>query len=246
MPAVGALKEVPVASGVLLTEGLDADPPTVVVVVEGAVLEVLMVMEVLAVLVPVKVPVVVPGFAGALVCVGVPVWASVVVGVVAALVVACIVLAEMEVVGVEVAVTKVLDDAGVLLVLAMVGSPMVLGDLLMAMVVAGWVLEVSMGTGALVVLMRAWVVPAAGLVGAGVLLVALRDEGLLLVGTVGAVALMVVMTAVAGSEECLVVSGVMGVKALAGAAGSLLVVWLIVCRCFIVAHCVSLHFQAFC
>ena len=224
MPAEGALKEVPVASGVLLTEGLDADPPTVVVVVEGAVLEVLMVMEVLAVLVPVKVPVVVPGFAGALVCVGVPVWASVVVGVVAALVVACIVLAEMEVVGVEVAVTTVLDDAGVLLVLAMVGSPMVLGDLLMAMVVAGWVLEVSMGTGALVVLMRAWVVPAAGLVGAGVLLVALRDEGLLLVGTVGAVALMVVMTAVAGSEECLVVSGVMGVKALAGAAGSLLVV----------------------
>ena len=224
MPAEGALKEVPVASGVLLTEGLDADPPTVVVVVEGAVLEVLMVMEVLAVLVPVKVPVVVPGFAGALVCVGVPVWASVVVGVVAALVVACIVLAEMEVVGVEVAVTKVLDDAGVLLVLAMVGSPMVLGDLLMAMVVAGWVLEVSMGTGALVVLMRAWVVPAAGLVGAGALLVALRDEGLLLVGTVGAVALMVVMTAVAGSEECLVVSGVMGVKALAGAAGSLLVV----------------------
>ena len=224
MPAEGALKEVPVASGVLLTEGLDADPPTVVVVVEGAVLEVLMVMEVLAVLVPVKVPVVVPGFAGALVCVGVPVWASVVVGVVAALVVACIVLAEMEVVGVEVAVTTVLDDAGVLLVLAMVGSPMVLGDLLMAMVVAGWVLEVSMGTGALVVLMRAWVVPAAGLVGAGALLVALRDEGLLLVGTVGAVALMVVMTAVAGSEECLVVSGVMGVKALAGAAGSLLVV----------------------
>ena len=112
----------------------------------------MMVMEVLAVLVPVKVPVVVPGFAGALVCVGVPVWASVVVGVVAALVVACIVLAEMEVVGVEVAVTKVLDDAGVLLVLAMVGSPMVLGDLLMAMVVAGRVLEVSMGTGALVVL----------------------------------------------------------------------------------------------
>ena len=211
MPAVGALKEVPVASGVLLTEGLDADPPTVVVVVEGAVLEVLMVMEVLAVLVPVKVPVVVPGFAGALVCVGVPVWASVVVGVVAALVVACIVLAEMEVVGVEVAVTKVLDDAGVLLVLAMVGSPMVLGDLLMAMVVAGWVLEVSMGTGALVVLMRAWVVPAAGLVGAGALLVALCDEGLLLGGTVAAVALMVVMTAVAGSEECLVVSGVMGV-----------------------------------
>ena len=211
MPAVGALKEVPVASGVLLTEGLDADPPTVVVVVEGAVLEVLMVMEVLAVLVPVKVPVVVPGFAGALVCVGVPVWASVVVGVVAALVVACIVLAEMEVVGVEVAVTKVLDDAGVLLVLAMVGSPMVLGDLLMAMVVAGRVLEVSMGTGALVVLMRAWVVPAAGLVGAGALLVALCDEGLLLGGTVAAVALMVVMTAVAGSEECLVVSGVMGV-----------------------------------
>ena len=211
MPAAGALKEVPVASGVLLTEGLDADPPTVVVVVEGAVLEVLMVMEVLAVLVPVKVPVVVPGFAGALVCVGVPVWASVVVGVVAALVVACIVLAEMEVVGVEVAVTKVLDDAGVLLVLAMVGSPMVLGDLLMAMVVAGWVLEVSMGTGALVVLMRAWVVPAAGLVGAGALLVALCDEGLLLGGTVAAVALMVVMTAVAGSEECLVVSGVMGV-----------------------------------
>ena len=211
MPAVGALKEVPVASGVLLTEGLDADPPTVVVVVEGAVLEVLMVMEVLAVLVPVKVPVVVPGSAGALVCVGVPVWASVVVGVVAALVVACIVLAEMEVVGVEVAVTKVLDDAGVLLVLAMVGSPMVLGDLLMAMVVAGWVLEVSMGTGALVVLMRAWVVPAAGLVGAGALLVALCDEGLLLGGTVAAVALMVVMTAVAGSEECLVVSGVMGV-----------------------------------
>ena len=224
MPAEGALKEVPVASGVLLTEGLDADPPTVVVVVEGAVLEVLMVMEVLAVLVPVKVPVVVPGFAGALVCVGVPVWASVVVGVVAALVVACIVLAEMEVVGVEVAVTKVLDDAGVLLVLAMVGSPMELGDLLTAMVVAGWVLEVSMGTGAPVVLVRAWVVPAAGLVGAGALLVALRDEGLLLVGTVGAVALMVVMTAVAGSEECLVVSGVMGVKALAGAAGSLLVV----------------------
>ena len=211
MPAVGALKEVPVASGVLLTEGLDADPPTVVVVVEGAVLEVLMVMEVLAVLVPVKVPVVVPGSAGALVCVGVPVWASVVVGVVAALVVACIVLAEMEVVGVEVAVTTVLDDAGVLLVLAMVGSPMVLGDLLMAMVVAGWVLEVSMGTGALVVLMRAWVVPAAGLVGAGALLVALCDEGLLLGGTVAAVALMVVMTAVAGSEECLVVSGVMGV-----------------------------------
>mgnify|MGYP006908573412 FL=1 len=211
MPAVGALKEVPVASGVLLTEGLDADPPTVVVVVEGAVLEVLMVMEVLAVLVSVKVPVVVPGSAGALVCVGVPVWASVVVGVVAALVVACIVLAEMEVVGVEVAVTKVLDDAGVLLVLAMVGSPMVLGDLLMAMVVAGWVLEVSMGTGALVVLMRAWVVPAAGLVGAGALLVALCDEGLLLGGTVAAVALMVVMTAVAGSEECLVVSGVMGV-----------------------------------
>ena len=211
MPAVGALKEVPVASGVLLTEGLDADPPTVVVVVEGAVLEVLMVMEVLAVLVPVKVPVVVPGFAGALVCVGVPAWASVVVGVVAALVVACIVLAEMEVVGVKVVVTTVLDDAGVLLVLAMVGSPMVLGDLLTAMVVAGWVLEVSMGTGALVVLMRAWVVPAAGLVGAGALLVALRDEGLLLVGTVGAVALMVVMTAVAGSEECLVVSGVMGV-----------------------------------
>ena len=104
-----------------------------------------------------------------------------------------------------------LDDAGVLLVLAMVGSPMVLGDLLMAMVVAGWVLEVSMGTGALVVLMRAWVVPAAGLVGAGALLVALRDEGLLLGGTVAAVALMVVMTAVAGSEECLVVSGVMGV-----------------------------------
>ena len=224
MPAVGALKEVPVASGVLLTEGLDADPPTVVVVVEGAVLEVLMVMEVLAVLVPVKVPVVVPGFAGALVCVGVPVWASVVVGVVAALVVVCIVLAEMEVVGVEVVVTTVLDDAGVLLVLAMVGSPMVLGDLLMAMVVAGWVLEVSMGTGAPVVLVRAWVVPAAGLVGAGALLVALRDEGLLLVGTVAAVALMVVMTAVAGSEECLVVSGVMGVKALAGAAGSLLVV----------------------
>ena len=211
LPAVGALKEVPVASGVLLTEGLDADPPTVVVVVEGAVLEVLMVMEVLAVLVPVKVPVVVPGFAGALVCVGVPVWASVVVGVVAALVVACIVLAEMEVVGVEVVVTTVLDDAGVLLVLAMVGSPMVLGDLLMAMVVAGWVLEVSMGTGALVVLMRAWVVPAAGLVGAGALLVALCDEGLLLGGTVAAVALMVVMTAVAGSEECLVVSGVMGV-----------------------------------
>ena len=211
MPAVGALKEVPVASGVLLTEGLDADPPTVVVVVEGAVLEVLMVMEVLAVLVPVKVPVVVPGFAGALVCVGVPVWASVVVGVVAALVVACIVLAEMEVVGVEVVVTTVLDDAGVLLVLAMVGSPMVLGDLLTAMVVAGWVLEVSMGTGALVVLMRAWVVPAAGLVGAGALLVALCDEGLLLGGTVAAVALMVVMTAVAGSEECLVVSGVMGV-----------------------------------
>ena len=211
MPAEGALKEVPVASGVLLTEGLDADPPTVVVVVEGAVLEVLMVMEVLAVLVPVKVPVVVPGFAGALVCVGVPVWASVVVGVVAALVVACIVLAEMEVVGVEVAVTKVLDDAGVLLVLEVVGSPMVLGDLLMAMVVAGWVLEVSMGTGALVVLMRAWVVPAAGLVGAGALLVALCDEGLLLGGTVAAVALMVVMTAVAGSEECLVVSGVMGV-----------------------------------
>ena len=224
MPAVGALKEVPVASGVLLTEGLDADPPTVVVVVEGAVLEVLMVMEVLAVLVPVKVPVVVPGFAGALVCVGVPVWASVVVGVVAALVVACIVLAEMEVVGVEVVVTTVLDDAGVLLVLAMVGSPMVLGDLLTAMVVAGWVSEVSMGTGALVVLMRAWVVPAAGLVGAGALLVALCDEGLLLGGTVAAVALMVVMTAVAGSEECLVVSGVMGVKALAGAAGSLLVV----------------------
>ena len=224
MPAVGALKEVPVASGVLLTEGLDADPPTVVVVVEGAVLEVLTAMEVLAVLVLVKVPVVVPGFAGALVCVGVPVWASVVVGVVAALVVACIVLAEMEVVGVEVAVTKVLDDAGVLLVLAMVGSPMVLGDLLMAMVVAGWVLEVSMGTGALVVLMRAWVVPAAGLVGAGALLVALCDEGLLLGGTAATVALMVVMTAVAGSEECLVVSGVMGVKALAGAAGSLLVV----------------------
>ena len=211
MPAVGALKEVPVASGVLLTEGLDADPPTVVVVVEGAVLEVLMVMEVLAVLVPVKVPVVVPGFAGALVCVGVPVWASVVVGVVAALVVACIVLAEMEVVGVEVAVTKVLDDAGVSLVLAMVKRPMVLSVLLMAMVVAGWVLEVSMGTGALVVLMRAWVVPAAGLVGAGALLVALCDEGLLLGGTVAAVALMVVMTAVAGSEECLVVSGVMGV-----------------------------------
>ena len=211
MPAVGALKEVPVASGVLLTEGLDADPPTVVVVVEGAVLEVLMVMEVLAVLVSVKVPVVVPGSAGALVCVGVPVWASVVVGVVAALVVACIVLAEMEVVGVEVAVTKVLDDAGVLLVLAMVGSPMVLGDLLTAMVVAGWVLEVSMGTGALVVLMRAWVVPAAGLVGAGALLVALCDEGLLLGGTVAAFALMVVMTAVAGSKECLVVSGVMGV-----------------------------------
>ena len=60
MPAVGALKEVPVASGVLLTEGLDADPPTVVVVVEGAVLEVLMVMGVLAV----SVPVVVPGSAG--------------------------------------------------------------------------------------------------------------------------------------------------------------------------------------
>ena len=116
-----------------------------------------------------------------------------------------------EVVGVEVAVTKVLDDAGVLLVLEVVGSPMVLGDLLMAMVVAGRVLEVSMGTGAPVVLVRAWVVPAAGLVGAGALLVALRDEGLLLVGTVGAVALMVVMTAVAGSEECLVVSGVMGV-----------------------------------
>ena len=211
MPAVGALKEVPVASGVLLTEGLDADPPTVVVVVEGAVLEVLMVMEVLAVLVSVKVPVVVPGSAGALVCVGVPVWASVVVGVVAALVVACIVLAEMEVVGVKVVVTTVLDDAGVLLVLAMVGSPMVLGDLLTAMVVAGWVLEVSMGTGALVVLMRAWVVPAAGLVGAGALLVALCDEGLLLGGTVAAVALMVVMTAVAGSKECLVVSGVMGV-----------------------------------
>ena len=224
MPAEGALKEVPVASGVLLTEGLDVDPPTVVVVVEGAVLEVLMVMGVLAVSVPVKAPVVVPGSVGALVCVGVPAWASVVVGVVAALVVACIVLAEMEVVGVEVAVTKVLDDAGVLLVLEVVGSPMVLGDLLMAMVVAGWVLEVSMGTGAPVVLMRAWVVPAAGLVGAGALLVALRDEGLLLVGTVGAVALMVVMTAVAGSEECLVVSGVMGVKALAGAAGSLLVV----------------------
>ena len=224
MPTVGALKEVPVASGVLLTEGLDADPPTVVVVVEGAVLEVLIVMEALAALVPVKVPVVAHESAGALVCVGVPVWASVVVGVVAALVVACIVLAEMEVVGVEVAVTKVLDDAGVLLVLAMVGSPMVLGDLLMAMVVAGWVLEVSMGTGAPVVLMRAWVVPAAGLVGAGALLVALCDEGLLLGGTVAAVALMVVMTAVAGSEECLVVSGVMGVKALAGAAGSLLVV----------------------
>ena len=211
MPAVGALKELPVASGVLLTEGLDADHPTVVVVVEGAVLEVLMVIEVLAVLVPVKVPVVVPGFAGALVCVGVPVWASVVVGVVAALVVACIVLAEMEVVGVEVAVTKVPGDAGVSLVLAMVGSPMVLGVLLMAMVVAGWVLEVSMGTGALVVLMRALVVPAAGLAGAGALLVALCDEGLLLGGTVAAVALMVVMTAVAGSEECLVVSGVMGV-----------------------------------
>ena len=211
MPAEGALKEVPVASGVLLTEGLDADPPTVVVVVEGAVLEVLMVMGVLAVSVPVKAPVVVPGSVGALVCVGVPAWASVVVGVVAALVVACIVLAEMEVVGVEVVVTTVLDDAGVLLVLAMVGSPMVLGNLLTAMVVAGWVLEVSMGTGALVVLMRAWVVPAAGLVGAGALLVALCDEGLLLGGTVAAVALMVVMTAVAGSEECLVVSGVIGV-----------------------------------
>ena len=55
MLAEGALKEVLVASSVSLTERLDADSLTVAVVVEGAVLEVLMVTGVLALLMMAKV-----------------------------------------------------------------------------------------------------------------------------------------------------------------------------------------------